>query len=376
MAKYHVAATDAQGRLTAPSVLSQIDARTKATMRADLPALAKELKIGGVDGSVPIFPTLAEAQAWEAANPGKRALTLEPSTPDTTAPTWNATLTVGTPTDKQVVVTASALASDDRAVTGYEVTYNGTAWFAITPSGKNFTLSGTAGTAYSSTKLRAKDAAGNASLALAVPAYTMAATPPHPYITAAQGMGLQHIYALDGQAVKNAGTATSPTPRLSSVTYGAGVGGFAQSANAGTIFLDNMLPAGAPAYTLAAIWKTPEDISAYKSPFADWSTKNRVQAASIVPWRADGPITGGNMGGAKAVGSTLYHVALTWDGSTLSLYVDGVLQGTMADAGPVATSAAMAFTAGQSSGLSGIIMDATKALTAAQVKTLANAVAR
>lgn len=46
MAKYHVAATDAQGRLTAPSVLSQIDARTKATMRADLPALAKELKIG------------------------------------------------------------------------------------------------------------------------------------------------------------------------------------------------------------------------------------------------------------------------------------------------------------------------------------------
>ena len=50
MAKYHVAATDAQGRLTAPSVLSQIDARTKATMRADLPALAEELKIGGGSG--------------------------------------------------------------------------------------------------------------------------------------------------------------------------------------------------------------------------------------------------------------------------------------------------------------------------------------
>ena len=47
MANYYAAATDAQGRLTAPSVLSQIDARTKATMRADLPALAEELKIGG-----------------------------------------------------------------------------------------------------------------------------------------------------------------------------------------------------------------------------------------------------------------------------------------------------------------------------------------
>ena len=49
MANYYAAATDAQGRLTAPSVLSQIDARTKATMRADLPALADELGIGGGD---------------------------------------------------------------------------------------------------------------------------------------------------------------------------------------------------------------------------------------------------------------------------------------------------------------------------------------
>ena len=79
---------DPAGRFLAADVNAQIDARTKATMRADLPALAKELKIGGVDGSVPIFPTLAEAQAWEAANPGKKALTLEPSTPDTTPPTW------------------------------------------------------------------------------------------------------------------------------------------------------------------------------------------------------------------------------------------------------------------------------------------------
>ena len=66
---------------------AQIDARTKATMRADLPALAKELKIGGVDGSVPIFATLAEAAAWEAKNPGKKALTLEGVAPTPSAPT-------------------------------------------------------------------------------------------------------------------------------------------------------------------------------------------------------------------------------------------------------------------------------------------------
>ena len=64
---------------------------------------------------------------------------------DTTAPTWSATLTVGTPTETSVVVTASALATDNVGVTGYEVTYNGTAWSSITPSGSNFTLTGDGG---------------------------------------------------------------------------------------------------------------------------------------------------------------------------------------------------------------------------------------
>ena len=41
---------DSAGRFLAADVNAQIDARTKATMRADLPALAEELKIGGSDG--------------------------------------------------------------------------------------------------------------------------------------------------------------------------------------------------------------------------------------------------------------------------------------------------------------------------------------
>ena len=41
---------DSAGRFLAADVNAQIDARTKATMRADLPALAKELKIGGGSG--------------------------------------------------------------------------------------------------------------------------------------------------------------------------------------------------------------------------------------------------------------------------------------------------------------------------------------
>lgn len=106
------------------------------------------------------------------------------STPDdTTAPAWTATLTPGTPTETSVVVAASALATDNVGVTGYEVSYNnGSTYAAIVPSGSNFTLAGSAGVTYATTKLRAKDAAGNYSTALSVPSYTMASstdsTPP------------------------------------------------------------------------------------------------------------------------------------------------------------------------------------------------------
>lgn len=53
---------DAAGKFLAADVNAQIDARTKATMRADLPALAKELKIGGsgveeVSGTVTLDAT-------------------------------------------------------------------------------------------------------------------------------------------------------------------------------------------------------------------------------------------------------------------------------------------------------------------------------
>ncbi|MEI3779194.1 hypothetical protein V1463_10430 [Micrococcus yunnanensis] len=151
---------------------------TDAELRRQLPALADELGIGGgVDGSVPIFVTLAEAEAWEAVNPGRSALTTEDLTPDTTDPVWTAALTVGVPGDSSVAVTASEMAQDDRAVVRYEVTYDGTTWQKITPDGKTFTLAGLPGTTYSATKLRAVDAAGNAATR-SVPPYTLATAPP------------------------------------------------------------------------------------------------------------------------------------------------------------------------------------------------------
>ena len=65
---------DAAGRFLAADVNAQIDARTKATMRADLPALAKELKIGGSGGGV-YYDATGKAVKYvyvvSATDPGK-----------------------------------------------------------------------------------------------------------------------------------------------------------------------------------------------------------------------------------------------------------------------------------------------------------------
>lgn len=67
---------NSKGELATPSVLAQIDARTKATMRADLPALADELKIGGVDeGVLQSVRTTAEAAKTTSDSASREAKT-------------------------------------------------------------------------------------------------------------------------------------------------------------------------------------------------------------------------------------------------------------------------------------------------------------
>lgn len=140
---------------------------------ARLPALAKELKIGGVDGSVPIFATLAEAQDWEAAHPGKTALTLETSTPDTTAPTAG-TLAV-TVKDKSATGTVSG-ATDDRRVTGYAFRVGSGAWSAW-QSSPIFEFTGLSASTPYWFQHQVRDAAGNVTVGTAVQATTLAVMP-------------------------------------------------------------------------------------------------------------------------------------------------------------------------------------------------------
>ena len=85
-------------------------------------------KSGPPAGTTPIFETLAEARAWEEANPGRLALTMEASTPDTVPPN---------PGTLSVIVDAARAdltatgATDDRGIAGYAFSRdNGTTWTA------------------------------------------------------------------------------------------------------------------------------------------------------------------------------------------------------------------------------------------------------
>ena len=122
---------------------------------------------------IPIFPTLAEARAWEAKNPGKTALTTEPQTPDTAAPTAG-TLSV-TPSNTSAMLTVSG-ARDDRTVAGYSFRVGSGAW-SPWQSSPSYTAAGLSPTTAYSFTHRVKDSAGNIATGSPVQA-TTTATPP------------------------------------------------------------------------------------------------------------------------------------------------------------------------------------------------------
>ena len=206
---------DSAGRFLAADVNAQIDARTKATMRADLPALAKELKIGGgsgieqVSGTVTLdgsgdpirefFTTGATtfkangadtllssftAVVWRRNSQGswgyqivQDAWTTPTPTPDTTAPVAG-TLAVTT-TDTKADLSVSG-ASDDRGYVQYSFSKdNGTTWTAYQDAA-TYTFTGlTPSTAYQF-RHRVRDGAGNVTTGTAV-SKTTAAVPVKTY---------------------------------------------------------------------------------------------------------------------------------------------------------------------------------------------------
>lgn len=231
---------DSAGRFLAADVNAQIDARTKATMRADLPALAEELKIGAGSGIEQVSGTITldasgapirefyttgattfkangadtllssfTAVVWRRNAQGSWGYQVvqdgwvtPAATPDTTAPVAG-TLSVST-TDVKADLTVSG-ASDDRGYVQYSFSKdNGATWTAYQDSA-TYTFTGlTASTAYQF-RHRVRDAAGNVTTGTVV-SKTTAATPPWGSVYA------DDFTAPDGTALVGRAVPTAPTP--------------------------------------------------------------------------------------------------------------------------------------------------------------------
>lgn len=81
---------------------------------------------GTPPGTVPIFATLLEALAWEEANPGRVALTIESQEPDTEPPTSAGILTVEAGDVYARLSVTGAV--DDRGITGYSFRVDSGDW--------------------------------------------------------------------------------------------------------------------------------------------------------------------------------------------------------------------------------------------------------
>ena len=203
---------------------------------------------GGIAGAIPIFSTLAEAQAWEAANPGSIAYTPESSDPDVMAPAWPSGVIVGTtPGYDSVTLSISAAAQDDRGVTGYDVSLDsGATWVAAVKEALSLTVPASPGTTYPAAQIRARDGAGNLSPVLTAPAgFTTATAPSVPYSEAVLADAPVYYFPLDDAAGSTTATnlgSAGGTRAVTGFTFGApGIGDGALAATLTTASKINVL---------------------------------------------------------------------------------------------------------------------------------------
>ena len=125
------------------------------------------------EGVVPIFETLAQAEAWEAANPGRVALTLESTEPDITPPSAGGLAVDMGHTTATLTVSGAA---DDRGVAGYSFKIDSGAW-SDWQNSHVYEATGLAGSTAYAFQHRVRDAAGNIAEGIATTGTTLAAPP-------------------------------------------------------------------------------------------------------------------------------------------------------------------------------------------------------
>ena len=321
---------------------------------------------GGVGGSVPIFPTLAEAQAWEAANTGKIALTIE-TPPDPGA--W----TPATPTF-DVVKKTITIPSD----AGATYTVDGVA--------KTGTVSVTAP---ATVTVRAVAKAGYTLVGTTEWVKTFEETLTA-YDEAALSLKPQYYYRLDDSALplRNRGVGGPLTlQQTAAAQLGKSPLGVGATAHAGARpwFVGAPTFASWTAYTLAAVVDIKANTNA---PLIGWiTTDGPVLSYNTQPSGTDGqPLNRVQFGATSSALATVsdrvinltpgtpVHVAITSDGTTVRAYINGA-EVKNAPAQPI-TGNHLNFGQTDPGRVAGIVVDGTKAFTAAQIKALSDAVAR
>lgn len=367
-------------RPTRAEVTDQVqDAQPDLTpypQRPEVVDIAREY--GTPPGDIPIFATLAEAEAWEASNPGRRALTTEPVAPDVTPP--SAGLLTVSPGHVTANLSVSG-ASDDRALDGYSFRRDGGAWSAW-QAGPTYTSTSLAPSTGYSFQHRVRDRAGNETVGTAVTASTTAKPPADwseydaaisalsptiflPLMTDASNTGsggtvFTNSGGTFGQSIAGTtGVRLTPTARitasLASIVSANGTGTLsavvrADASNAGVA---RLLGSGASRLDLYAM-----------RPSAELSATGGAATA-----RADAALTTG----------TAYHLAVVFGQGTIAMYVNGASVSSGTWSGVPSTGTAD-FTIGTpSSKSSPHVFDGTvtrvagwsRALTAAEVESLA-----
>lgn len=204
-------------------------------------------EFGTPPGSIPIFPTLAEALAWETANPGRTALTTESQEPDVTPPSSPGILAVQ-PSDVSAALSVTG-AEDDRGITGYSFRVGSGEW-SEWQSAPVFTMTGLSRDTDYSFQHRVRDVGGNSVEGVAVQSRTLVEAPV-PY----QQLALSYSPKLffPGPVGKNLGTMAAGVYRDSG-TEGAPLGGYASSRrftsdSEGLSFLSDAMPSDWPEWS-------------------------------------------------------------------------------------------------------------------------------
>ena len=353
---------DSAGKFLAADVNAQIDARTKATMRADLPALAEELEIGGgmPEGGQPgqVLTTGTDGKAaWQApvAASAIKVGGVQPAagwwldsgnvyvtpTPDTVAPAAG-TLTVTTTSSKATLTVSGA--SDDRALNAAPYSFskdNGITWSGW-QSAPTFEFTGLAQGTTFTFRHRVRDAEGNVTLGVGVAKAT--AVQVSAYRDAVLALAPSDYYPLDdttygptGQTFRNIGNASplSGVVQAPGTTIGApGIGDGATSVStltAGGIVGGPVFPAaclvGATKFTVNLLVDVVKHTGKLFGPGWDTMSVELTAGPGTTPMlRAWADSKNLNVV-TPAVVTGRHMLTFTYDGTTARFYWDGQLAG-------------------------------------------------